>query len=909
MIDPGRRALWSEVRSFVERFARDGYTGVDAAFVKRRDEASPELVPHLDLLVKWLRNEDPPNDEEWKRGPLSVLLAVVPDSEGPLWKLLGPRLYADALLASTAIATRWEWNLPAGYIVSIDPEAKRSTWALKSRLTEASAETIAICKEVATLHWASGGIGTKMSIAYAFQDEDPWRREAIDMFLANPSCGIPSWTVSSIVRDVDQATRMIEAFLHSDYEAIARNVGVAIAPVLAKRFASTSRYGGESFAKALALLDAPEAAEALASCLGRPYQQAIAAAYFEKNTEHGRAALRKIADGNSHAARMAEDLLDRLERGVDTAASSIVDATPEELPAVLRDPPWRRPAHERRKPTRTIPGLTITASAPEEVLVSDDVAKRGADALVMKVGSTPSTEELRAEWEKSAGPYDNLHVAYPYILGRLGVSGITGALAIVERVPSLALHIDSPRLAPIVAKRISSSDPDALRWFHLHPRSAVLGLIPSLSDDDPVSWRVFGRMVREEILSREEIGALVRQHYPSHVVGLIEERIDFVLTHDPVALYPDGPPKLEGVVVEMLDRPLLRTRKRLPLDAFRALLELLSITSASLPLPSIQAVRAACSPQSLAALSWDLACIWETRQRGTGRRRYSSYDNYRWMLGAVALFGDDEIARRLTPRMSGVPIIETLSCMATDAAVLELLTIYAREMASKGKKHLDVCEHHIVMATTTRGLTSDELEETLLPDPVKSGAVLVDGKLMLDYGPRQFELRWAEDLRPCLVIEKGAIVKRMPAVRQTDDKEKVERAKAAWATITEDVGAIIVRRVELLRRRRDERRSFTLAELRAHYIDPPLLAALARGLLFVRAADPRTAFRVAEDRTFADVHDMPVIIDDPNEPIRLARFDDLSPEDRDAWRTLFLDYEIITPLSQLEDPSAVEAPT
>ncbi len=59
-----------------------------------------------------------------------------------------------------------------------------------------------------------------------------------------------------------------------------------------------------------------------------------------------------------------------------------------------------------------------------------------------------------------------------------------------------------------------------------------------------------------------------------------------------------------------------------------------------------------------------------------------------------------------------------------------------------------------------------------------------------------------------------------------------------------------------------------------------------------------TTFRVAEDGTFADVHDAAFVLGESDE-VTVAHPITMSEEDRTAWRTRFADYRLVQPFPQL----------
>lgn len=101
-----------------------------------------------------------------------------------------------------------------------------------------------------------------------------------------------------------------------------------------------------------------------------------------------------------------------------------------------------------------------------------------------------------------------------------------------------------------------------------------------------------------------------------------------------------------------------------------------------------------------------------------------------------------------------------------------------------------------------------------------------------------------------------------------------------------------------------EQRSWTAAEFRELFVQHPLVWHLVRRLVWLTddtdGGGTVTAFRVAEDRSFADVHDDEFTLAD-DATVRLAH-PLLLGGALAQWAELFADYEILQPFPQLGRP-------
>ncbi|MDB4998538.1 MAG: Molybdate metabolism regulator, partial [Myxococcaceae bacterium] len=118
-----------------------------------------------------------------------------------------------------------------------------------------------------------------------------------------------------------------------------------------------------------------------------------------------------------------------------------------------------------------------------------------------------------------------------------------------------------------------------------------------------------------------------------------------------------------------------------------------------------------------------------------------------------------------------------------------------------------------------------------------------------------------------------------------------------------DLEAIAQRQIRRLERAMVDGRAWSLDAFEARIASHPLLAPVARALVWeivpvgASAAKETKAFRIAEDGTRADARDRAVVLP-KTASIRLAH-PARTPDLAAAWSPLFLDYEIVQPFEQL----------
>ncbi|MDX2645706.1 DUF4132 domain-containing protein [Streptomyces sp. PA03-1a] len=195
------------------------------------------------------------------------------------------------------------------------------------------------------------------------------------------------------------------------------------------------------------------------------------------------------------------------------------------------------------------------------------------------------------------------------------------------------------------------------------------------------------------------------------------------------------------------------------------------------------------------------------------------------------------------------------------------------------------------------GLTGEQLADRLVPDL----GLDPDGTTVVDYGTRRFTVGFDEQLRPFVLDADGKRRKDLPAPGVKDDQELAPAERKRFAALKKDVRTIASDQIRRLEAAMVTQRTWTAAEFRELFVQHPLVWHLVRRLVWLAdAAGAATAFRVAEDRSFADVDDDEFTLA-AEATVRLAHplhLGDTVPE----WSELFADYEILQPFPQLGRP-------
>ncbi|MFB4297541.1 DUF4132 domain-containing protein [Actinomadura sp. NTSP31] len=419
-----------------------------------------------------------------------------------------------------------------------------------------------------------------------------------------------------------------------------------------------------------------------------------------------------------------------------------------------------------------------------------------------------------------------------------------------------------------------------------HPAQAVQALAP-LADDETVRGLRAAGLVRSLLYAAPE---LARALPPGAGEDLLPRPAVPDCDDVPAALAgrQARSAKTDWADPALLPRILTRGRDRaLPVDATKRLLGLLAKKA-----PEAADVREFCDRHSLAEFSWAVFQRWYA---------LGSPSKHNWALAQLGLIGDDTTVRRLAPLIKrwpgeggtsrAVAGLDVLARIGSDVALTHLFEL-TRRGKYKGLKAK--AAQKIDEIAAARGITPDDLADRAVPDFGLDG----EGGLVLDYGPRRFTVTFDQQLAPLVVEANGKVRKSAPKPGPKDDPALAPAAHALFTGLKKDLRTIADQEIKRLEKAMVVRRSWTPDDFRGLFAGHPLLGHIVRRLVWI--TDGGTAFRVAEDRTYADIND------DSFEPAPDARIGIAHPlllgDDLGAWSELFADYEILQPFEQLGRP-------
>ncbi|MEV7954290.1 DUF4132 domain-containing protein [Streptomyces sp. NPDC088141] len=603
----------------------------------------------------------------------------------------------------------------------------------------------------------------------------------------------------------------------------------------------------------------------------------------------------------------------------------IADAPVDTLPAVLTTPPWSRPRTTVKEVVVTGPAAVSEPSLewlPEEraawaATSSWHAAAHGRDdwgkdtaalrhevsmgdlrpARIFVHGPEEVVAPLLPAWDPT-DLWDGLDTLKP-VAARFGLAALPLLLRVVPRQPSALAPLLLPFVDVQVARhmadwsvRLKSTATTARSWFTRHGVAAAPLLVP-----DAVGRKGAARRAAEQaltLIATVHGDTVVRD--AARVYGArTEAAVEVLLSVDPLERgLPARMPVLPGwAEPAMLPPIVVRSGGALPAQSVRHVLTMLALSKPGEVYPGVARLVETADAASLAGFAWALFEQWQLANLPAKES---------WALHALGLLGDDGTVRRLTPVIRSWPGqgahhravegLDVLASIGTDVALLHLHGISQRVRFKALKAR---AQEKIAEVAAGLGLTGEQLSDRLVPDL----GLDEDGSTVVDYGTRSFTVGFDEQLRPYVLDGDGKRRKDVPQPGVRDDAELAPAERRRFMALKKDVRTIASDQVRRLEAAMVSGRPWTAQEFGELFVGHPLLWHLVRRLVWLSEADDgvRTAFRVAEDRTFADAQDDAFALAD-DATVRLAHPLDLGDE-LTVWSEVFADYEILQPFAQL----------
>jgi hypothetical protein len=596
------------------------------------------------------------------------------------------------------------------------------------------------------------------------------------------------------------------------------------------------------------------------------------------------------------------------------------------VPPLLAEPPWTRPrakakpvvikdlpapgsravtwaAGERDAWERRLPAHMRGWEVDAETVAKAETGKVSFawQELTLRLkGPDDLARRMLKGWDPGSGmPWQANEWLGP-LVARRELDAQDTVLAMARRQPAVLGQYVLPLLTDEIARAMAgwlvrgkAGGRTARAWFRRHGTAAVPSLLPDALGKAGPARRAAEHALRL-IAERHGHAPIVEA---ARVHGEVAAAaIEALVTADRLDDLPKKIPVVDWVDPRALPQILLRDRAQaLPDDAAGHVLTMLAMSEPGDEYAGVRVVRDLCDPASLAEFGWALFRGWELN---------GAPSKEGWALTQLALTGDDETVRRLTPvirawpgeggHAKAVAGLDVLAAIGTETALLHLHSISQRVKFKALKVR---AQEKIGEVAAELELTAEQLADRLVPDFGLDAA----GTLTLDYGPRRFIIGFDEQLRPTVADEDGRVRASLPKPGAKDDPVLAPAAHRRFAALKKDVRTAAADQLRRLEQAMVAGRRWSLAEFRDLLAGHPLLGHVVRRLVWL--ADhgaAATPFRVAEDGTFADAGDETVVFPETAQ-IRLAHPVQLDGEVK-RWSELFTDYEILQPFEQLARP-------
>ncbi|EMV2793556.1 DUF4132 domain-containing protein [Escherichia coli] len=507
----------------------------------------------------------------------------------------------------------------------------------------------------------------------------------------------------------------------------------------------------------------------------------------------------------------------------------------------------------------------------------------------------------------------HLFAGEDYFLSILGLDALPGLLLAFSHRPKetfpLILNFGATELALPVAhvwRRFAAQRDLARQWilqWPEHTASALIPLVFTKPSDNSEAALLALRLLYEQGHG-ELLQTVANRWQRTDVWSALEQ----LLKQGPMDIYPARIPKAPDFWhPQMWSRPRLITNNQtVTNDALEIIGEMLRFTQGGRFYSGLEQLKTFCQPQTLAAFAWDLFTAWQ--QAGAPAK-----DN--WAFLALSLFGDESTARDLTTQILAWPQegksaravsgLNILTLMNNDMALIQLHHISQR---AKSRPLRDNAAEFLQVVAENRGLSQEELADRLVPtlgldDPQA---------LSFDFGPRQFTVRFDENLNPVIFDQQNVRQKSVPRLRADDDQLKAPEALARLKGLKKDATQVSKNLLPRLETALRTTRRWSLADFHSLFVNHPFTRLVTQRLIWgvYPANEPRCllkAFRVAAEGEFCNAQDEP--IDLPADAlIGIAHPLEMTAEMRSEFAQLFADYEIMPPFRQLSRRTVLLTP-
>ncbi|MFY9259447.1 MAG: DUF4132 domain-containing protein [Gallionella sp.] len=458
-------------------------------------------------------------------------------------------------------------------------------------------------------------------------------------------------------------------------------------------------------------------------------------------------------------------------------------------------------------------------------------------------------------------------------------------------------NIESTHLAVPMATLMQKNKwakPIARAWLLRFPATAASGLIPaalgSNAELSSLAQRTLHWLqeqgVREVILQEaieygEAADLAIQQLLATSAADILPAKL------------PAAP---KNIPLQILPRLLLKANGRaIPLSHVPEVLMIFLLCKPDQPYVGLGYLQETLQADSLARFGQGLFKWWMQNEAPSKER---------WIFDVQGLIGNDETARLLNSalrqwraalnRVRAHDALNMLAQIGSDVALMYLDTL------SKQTRFNDLHERATRLMSEVaeqRGLTQDQLADRTVP------ALGLDeqGKLLLDFGARQFVLRFNETLQPLLQETNGKLIKTLPKPNAKDDQGCAKLATSLFQDVKKQAKSVASMQIKRLEAAMCEQRHWNRDEFMTFFVHHPLTRNMAQALIWGSFNEHNqlvSVFRVAEDLTLTDGEDDEYVLSDET-PIGIVHPLQLSHQQLQTVSQLLMDYQKIQPFKQL----------
>lgn len=593
-----------------------------------------------------------------------------------------------------------------------------------------------------------------------------------------------------------------------------------------------------------------------------------------------------------------------------------------ELPPLLADPPWK---HRRRR----TPPIVLTLQAPVRPL---STAWKSGEREAWKEYGEMHRPWVNRSWEDivadimaqrpthcfdalAYAPEDlvsplltdqSLPQRYWHsehhlrrILGRFDSDAAPYILQISVARPAsnahLLLPIDGSEISAHMMRWLGSKSlrPTAQQWFDRHIQSAAADVVVTALGT-PGADRSRAETTLRELDRTGHRGVLLEtaRSYGKPA----EVAVTGLLDADPLAQLPSRMPTLPDWLNPILLQPVTirDTDRAVPDESILHICTMFALSRPDDVYAGIEILRELVDSDSLADMAWSLFERWSGAGFPTAQG---------WVLDALGIVGNDDTARKLTPLILTWPLqsahrraaagLEVLANIGTDAALGALWRI------SQGLRFpalREKADGWIRRIADELGLSPLELADRLVPDLDLDA----NGTTVFDYGSRSFLLTFDEKLRPLVFDSDERQYARLPRPGPADSAHAAAEYKR-YTILKKDLGAVSAELITRLEHAMISGRRWTMANLRTHLVEHPLMWHLTSRLIWSTVADadqPNRTFRFSQFRTPIAADGIELTIDDATE-VSLPHPVNLGPA-RSIWADVLHELGLVQPFEQTE---------